>query len=99
MDMHPFDWHDWCRVLNLSLSAVCVYILGRRFGKKGADWNAKTRDYWFALVMWSVAGVAMSLEGILRNSVPGTRLLFICLASLVTLRGLLRRGTWGDGAH
>lgn len=97
--MLPVDeWHDWLRLANLVISFSCVYILGQRFSKSGADWNVKTKDYWFALVMWSVAGSALAIEGIFRDSSPGARLVFLFIASAVTLKGLLRRGSWGSNA-
>lgn len=92
------DWHDYWRLINLLVAAVCVFLLGRRFAKNGVNWNTKTRDYWYALVMWCVAGFAISLEGIVRDSPLGARLVFTTAAVLVTLKGLTRKGTWGDAS-
>jgi hypothetical protein len=90
------DWHDYLRMLNLLVSATCIYLLSHRFAKKSNSWNSKTRDYWFALVMWSVAGAALSIEGIIRDSPSGARLVFILSAAIATLVGLLRKGSWGE---
>lgn len=98
--MLPVDeWHDWLRLANLIVSFACVCVLGHRFSKRGNSWNVKTKDYWFALVMWCVAGSALAIEGIYRDSPPGARLAFLFIASAVTLKGLLRGGAWGSSEN
>ena|SRR5690349_18388763 len=89
------DWHDYVRVVAL---LVCLYSLVTLFSrrrKNGADWNVKTNDYWFALLMWTLAGCVFAIQGIYldRPFTPG--FVFLTAASLVTGKGLNHKGDWG----
>lgn len=95
--MNNLEWHDVWRLLVLLISLRCLFLLGLRFAKHSSKWNTKTRDYWFAMVMWCVAGVAIPIEGILRDSPIGGRLVFLTMASVVTLKALVSSGAWGEG--
>lgn len=88
-------WDDWLRVLNLGLCTWAAAVLLVRFVKQRELWNAKTRDYWFALLIWTVVGAVGSLEGLYQDLQPGSRLVVLTVASGVTLIGLQRRGDWG----
>lgn len=93
------DWHDWLlRLPSLLLCAVCIVVLKRRYSEhnyKGTPWTPKTRDLWFALVIWTVSGFAFSFEGMLENRPLEPRPIFYLLASTVTAIGVLRKGEWG----
>lgn len=80
----------------LLVSCASVFFLLRRFYKFHDSWNTKTRDYWYALFMWSISGVGVALEGILRQSPFRFVLVIITAAAIVTLIGVIRRGTWGS---
>lgn len=89
------DWHDIIRVVDLSMSLICLTILMRRFGQNSDAYNTKTRDYWFAMVLWCVTSVALAIEGMLEDRPLEPRLMFYVLATAVTLKGLLNRSPWG----
>lgn len=94
--MGYFDqWHDWVRLCVFVISVVCLIKLSMRYHINGKDWNTKTLDYWYALVMWCAAGVVLTAQGVYLNRpfTPGT--VFVTAAALVTLRGLARKGEWG----
>lgn len=92
------DWHDYVRVL---LVVVLVYTLGvltNRFVRAHKLWNEKTLDYWYAMVMWCIAGVILLIQGVKFDYgfTPGFVLLIA--ATLVTGRGVHRKGDWGSRA-
>lgn len=94
-----FDTQDpyvWWRVLNAILAFTCLYILGRNFSKYGHKWTTRTKDFWYALSMWSFAAFAGSIEAILQHASGGSRLILFTVAPIVTLLGLMRKGPWGD---
>lgn len=95
MSLSLGDWYDWWRALNMAVCMACVIVLGRRFVKNHHDWNTKTRDLWFALVLWSVAGISLSLEAILQDLSFTPRVEFLFVASVVTLKGVARKDAWG----
>lgn len=89
------EWHDYVRLVNLVICLVSLWLLFKRYSEHSSEWNTKTKDYWYSLSMWSTAGLAMSLEGVLRDSGPGIRLAFIFAASLATFKAVRTKGTWG----
>lgn len=92
------DWHDFVRVLAFFISVFCLVKLGIRYQQAGRNWNVKTKDYWFALVMWSLAGCVFTVQGVVldRPFTPG--FVFLTAAILVTGKGLARKGSWGNAA-
>lgn len=90
------DWYDYIRLVTVIVSTVCVVILAQRYFTNGSNWNVKTTDYWYALTAWCVSGVAIPIESMIRDSPPSARPVFLLVASLVTLKGLLHKGSWGD---
>jgi hypothetical protein len=93
-----FDWTDAWRLGLFVVTLSSLILLTCRVCRHGKNWNPKTKDYWFALVMWSLAGLVVSIEGVIRDSTFGMRLVFVTAAALVTLNGLRRKGAWGDHA-
>lgn len=83
------------RIILMAICAVSVIILINRLRKNGNDWTPKTRDYWYGQFMWSIAGVSLTLEGILRNVPWRFSLVIIMAAATVNLIGLRRKGPWG----
>jgi len=92
---HINEWDDYLRITIIALNVGCLFILMHRLRQQRANWSAKTRDYWFALVMWSLAALTASFEGLLQDLPPGVRLVLVAAATLVTLKALCRRGSWG----
>lgn len=90
-----WDWHDWWRLLNIAICTWCLIMLFVRYREGRPDWNDKTIDHFYALTLWVVAGFALSLEGILRDSDFGIRLWFVSVAAIMTIRAILQRGSWG----
>lgn len=89
------DWHDYGRVLIFLMCLYCLYLLMRIRFREGGDWNEKTNDYWFAMVMWVLSGHIAAAQGIIfdRSFTPGFA--FLVAAVLVTAKGLSKRGAWG----
>lgn len=92
------EWHDWVRVFAFFISLLCLAKLVVRYRQQSDGWNVKTKDYWFALTMWSLAGCVFTVQGITldRPFTPG--FVFMTSAILVTGKGLYRKGAWGNGA-
>lgn len=87
---------DWLRLLIFVACTSCLIFLAIRFVKRRKDWNAKTRDYWFAMTTWSLAGAAIGVQGIYEHIPISPRTVLVTVAALVTLNGLRRQGGWGD---
>lgn len=90
------DWHDFLRLFNAIVCAIALFLLWKRFLQSKNSWNTKTRDYWYAVVMWCVAGFAIAIEGVVRDSSMGARPVILFVAGVVTLKGLLKKGSWGS---
>ena len=89
------DWVDLGRVAMIVLSLWCCYTLIQKYRKNNEQWTTKTKDYWFALLMWAIAGAVTMTQGILldRPLTPAT--VVIVAAVLVTGKGLNQKGAWG----
>lgn len=88
----------WLDVLRGVIAFVClvsIAIMVDSFIKYHDYWNSKTRDYWYARVMWTVGGVAGSIEGIVRGIPMKYSYVIVVAASLTTLKGNLKKGRWG----
>lgn len=98
MDIHPFDWHDFVRVIAFCVAVYSFVTLINRFRKSGSDWNTKTKDYWYALTMWSLAGSVLTVQSILldRPFTPG--FVFLITGILVTGKGVHNKSDWGSHA-
>lgn len=83
------------RIILLVVAASAFFILLNRFRVGRQDWNAKTRDYWYALTMWTFASGCGTAESLYRQ-LPGRYSIVLSVAAaVVTLTGVLRKGTWG----
>lgn len=89
------DWHDYVRLFAFLISCYSVVALVVRYRMNGYEWNVKTTDYWFALLMWSLAGGAFCLQGIIMDRPVSVAFVFQISAVLVTGKGLARKGDWG----
>lgn len=89
----------WLVSLRVAIFVMCagsVLTLLMRFKNNRDNWNAKTRDYWYALVSWSVAGMVIAVEGIRHDTPFGVRTVFVTVSAVVSLIGLRRKGDWGS---
>jgi hypothetical protein len=89
------EWHDFWRVGIILVCVGCLWFLAKRYRANSDTWNEKTRDYWFSLVMWSLAGGVLAIQGMVLNFPFGPGLVFVTAAALVSLKGLLKQGEWG----
>jgi hypothetical protein len=87
---------DWLRLLIFITCATCLLVLAFRLVTRGRKWNPKTRDIWFAMMTWSLAGVFIGVQGIQESLSISPRTLLVTIAALVTLNALRRSGEWGD---
>lgn len=93
--MSDFDWFDWLRVFDAVLSLYCMYALIRRYRDKGKTWNRKTRDYWYALLVWSAAGLSIAIQGVFFDLPITPSLVLLTAASLTAAKGVSTKGSWG----
>lgn len=94
--MPYFDhWFDYYRLAILIVCVICTVMLTNRFIRHRKAWNSKTIDYWYSMMMWSIAGSVIAVEGIRLDSPFSVRTVFVSLAAVVSLRGLMRKGSWG----
>lgn len=89
------DWYDWWRALLFLICVASLVLLGLRYFGNRECWNEKTKDYWYSMVMWTLAGLTISIEGVVRDSPLGVRLVIVTAASLVSLKALAKKGPWG----
>lgn len=92
------DWHDYFRVGLFLMSLWCCITLLRRYVSHAGDWTDKTKDYWYSLFLWSIAGCLIPIQGILLDLPLNPALVITTAAVLVTGRGLNRAGGWGGNA-
>ena len=88
-------WIDLFRILIGCVCVVSLYIMSQSFLRYRDEWNSKTRDYWYARVVWTVVGLSSAIEGIIRGTPFRYTLIFIAAASFATLKGNLQKGKWG----
>lgn len=94
------SWTNWVRLFCFFVSAYSfVFLLVRYRAGGGREWNVKTKDYWFALVMWSLSGCVFTIQGIVLNRPLTPGFVFLIAAILVTGKGLSRKGDWGARAN
>ena len=91
------DWHDVVRVVAFFVSLFSLAKLIIRYQQSRNEWNVKTKDYWFALLMWSLAGCVFTVQGITLDYPFTPGFVFLTAAILVTGKGLHQKGTWGSG--
>lgn len=90
------DWHDLLRIATIALCLVTLIFLGKAWQKpRNTAWTNKTQDLWLGMVLWTVAGIALAVEGLLENRDLEPRPLFYFAASLVTFRGVHKKEGWG----
>lgn len=89
------DWHDYLRVGVLLLSLWCCLTLIRRFRLNNTKWTTKTKDYWYALLMWTFVGITFSIQGIAFDRDLSPALIVVTAAVMVTGKGLNKKGSWG----
>lgn len=83
------------RIILLVVSLSSLIILVNRYFLNHREWTAKTRDYWYSQFMWSIAGVSIAVEGLIRHSGFRYSFVFILSAAIGNLIGLHRKGPWG----
>lgn len=88
-------WINIWRAAVFLICAISLIVMVGGFIRYRKGWNKKTRDYWYGRVMWTVAGMALSFEGIDENVHLRYGLIFVSVAALATLKGNLQRGPWG----
>lgn len=89
------QWHDALRILAFFANVWSLVLLVRAFLRRRGDWSQKTLDYWYALTMWSLAGAILSIQGVVMDLPLTPTVIFVTAASLVSIKGLYRKGTWG----
>lgn len=94
----PNDLIDVLRVITFLVSVYSATTLLIRYKQNHHAWNTKTKDYWYALFMWSLAGAEFCIQGIAldRPLTPAT--VFMIAAVLVTGKGVHNKSGWGNGA-
>lgn len=90
--------YDVWRMINVILGVLCFYWLMGGLYRQKEQWNVKTRDFWYSRLMWAVVGIAISIEGIYFHRTLTYSLPMVTIASLVTFKGLAKKGSWGYNA-
>lgn len=88
-------WVTSIRVITGIICIISLVIMIDSFLKYRQYWNTKTLDYWYARVMWTVGGLSVCVEGVIRHLPIRYSFVFVVAAALTTLKGNLRRGRWG----
>lgn len=90
------DWHDSLRVLSFLACVYSFLMLIIRSKKRSYIWNVKTKDYWFALLTWTLGGCILTIQGIVLDLPFTPGVVLVTAASLVTGKAVHSRGGWGD---
>lgn len=88
-------WINIWRILIFTICFLSFLIMTVGFKRHRKNWNTKTRNYWAGRVMWTCAGMAITLESLIRHTPWRINLIFLTAAALVTLKGNLQKGSWG----
>lgn len=72
------------RILLLALNVICVLMLANRFRKYRSEWKTETFNLWATLILWSIAGGEVAIQGIVESTHATARLVFITIASFAT---------------
>lgn len=83
------------RILIFITCLITFCLLLRSSLLNRESWNSKTRNYWYALTMWTVSGMSLSFEGFLRQRPLSVSLAVVTAATLVSFFGTVQRGEWG----
>ena len=81
-------------VFLISIASFICLVIG--FVRHRDRWNSKTRDYWYALTMWSLVGASVTYEGIQKDTPMHYSTVFVIAAAVVSLIGFRRKGKWGS---
>lgn len=87
--------YDWWRVANFAVNLLCFIWLWGGLKRQRQQWNTKTRDLWYSRMMWAIAGMAISVEGIVQNRTSTLTLVFVTAAGLISFKALNTKGSWG----
>lgn len=87
------------RIFLLTICCISFLVLMNRFRTRRQKWNTKTRDYWYALTMWSFAGIIATGESIARGIPFRYGIVFTSAAAIATFFGVMRPGSWGDSEN
>lgn len=91
------EWHDLVRLGIFLLSLWCCFALLRSWRRNAErqHWTPKTKDYWYALLMWTIVGMVVPVQAIILNRPFTPATVVIIAAVLVTGKGLKQKGSWG----
>lgn len=87
--------YDLWRVGNILLNLLAFIWLCGGLKRQRQQWNTKTRDLWYSRMMWAIAGMAISIEGIAFSRNSTFTLIFVTAASLISFKALNTKGSWG----
>lgn len=92
------DWLDLIRVAAFVVGIYCTVLLLIRFKRHGKTYNSKTKDIWFSMVMFSIAGVVAMVQGLVLDR-PFTPA-FVCIVAAIFAGGkaVRQKGPWGGNA-
>lgn len=89
------EWHDVVRGLAFLINLYALYLAVKRYAKGHKNWNEKTIDLWYALTMWTLAGIVFCVQGIILDRPFTAGFVFLVAATMVTGKGLHAEGPWG----
>lgn len=89
------EWHDYVRLVAFFMCLYCLIMLLVTRQREGDGWNTKTHDYWYAMVMWVLAGHVIAAQGVILDRPFSPAVVFLTAAALTTGKGLHKRGEWG----
>lgn len=95
VDIRLDDWYDSVRVAVGVICLITLFVLFKRYRRDGENWNKKTHDLWFSVVMWTFAGLVMTIQGIYLDYIFGPALVFLTAAALTGAKGIFAKGSWG----
>lgn len=84
------------RVLIATMAFVSIVLLIERYVVHSNNWTSRTKDFWYALLAFSIFSIETSIESIITHQTLGYRVIFLGVAMIATLVGLLKRGSWGS---
>lgn len=93
------EWDDYARVVMIFLNLFTLGLLVERFYVNNHIWNSKTRDLWYALVMWTMGGIVFLLQDMYLDTSVGPGFVFLIAATAIGLKGTLAQGMLHDSTE
>lgn len=87
------------RVGLITLNVVCLFVLLNRYRIRHKIWDGTTKDYWWTLLLWSIAAFVTAWQGLVQSRPLSAALVFVTIANIAIPIGLYRKASEYDSTQ